>query len=326
MYQKVEHQSLTASSLSEYGVVNHRDPYQTTLVPNRSSPTFTAPSMRYPTLLKPGDNFGYDALTHDSDASGYYTIQSAYGKTCEPQYYVGTCPSNHFHSPFPPSSSSSSPSFPLRESFQLPSIENDLKESGNLAPVIYMYVSTNCEPSMRALTEYKEHPLFQSMFHLFNIDVDPMYKESIKDLGGFATPFFYDPLHKKSVTGYFPLHDLLHQLCSSSSSSAASVKEGFSDRTASVSKSKHVLLSLPSDLESKLKELKIRVFTTNCPYCDKLKKLLEPYKKYVTYVDRRDPETKKKRIRAFPTLYSDKTKKFFIGFNADLPKIIHDLS
>jgi glutaredoxin len=66
----------------------------------------SVPSNGYPTILKQGNEFGYEALTHDTDGNSYYNVEKAYGNSCQPKYYVAKCPENKFLRPFVPDGNS----------------------------------------------------------------------------------------------------------------------------------------------------------------------------------------------------------------------------
>ena len=66
----------------------------------------SVPSNGYPTILKQGNEFGYEALTHDTDGNNYYNVEKAYGNSCQPKYYVAKCPENKFLRPFVPDGNS----------------------------------------------------------------------------------------------------------------------------------------------------------------------------------------------------------------------------
>ena len=51
------------------------------------------PSMQYITLPQEHVNYGYDALTHHSDGSRYYSVTSGYGNKCT-TFNTAKCPTN----------------------------------------------------------------------------------------------------------------------------------------------------------------------------------------------------------------------------------------
>lgn len=56
------------------------------------------PSMQYITLPQEHVNYGYEALTHDSDGSKYYNVTTGYGGKCT-TFNTAKCPTNQVIAP-----------------------------------------------------------------------------------------------------------------------------------------------------------------------------------------------------------------------------------
>ena len=56
------------------------------------------PSMQYITLPQEHVNYGYNALTHNSDGGNYYTVANGYGKPCT-TFNTAKCPTNQIIAP-----------------------------------------------------------------------------------------------------------------------------------------------------------------------------------------------------------------------------------
>ena len=98
MFSSGEYTNAYASPYSEY---THLSSYYKGSQFGPKLPA-SVPSNAYPTILKQGNEHGYEALTHDTDGNSYYNVEKAYGTSCQPKYYVAKCPENKFIRPFVP--------------------------------------------------------------------------------------------------------------------------------------------------------------------------------------------------------------------------------
>jgi len=290
MYNSVEYQNNLVSYSPEYGSTKGYHNYNT-LLAQKLPPT--VPSMKYPVVLQQSNIYGYDALTHDSDHSGYYSLTSAYGNSCEPSFYVAKCPENSYIRSFPTSS--------LQSASSCPTVSKSISE-GYQNSKIQMFVSPLCKYSQQALSEYKSHPQFSSLFEIFNVQ-QPDHEQRLTNLGGYATPFFYKPDQNIMVTGYMPLSDLLAKM---------KTQENYE-----------------SPVAQQIKDLKIVAYVAKgCHYCTQLKHLLKEYSHDIMYKEATDPKWKEemKHITGFPTLHSLTTHKTHVGYPNDVKTLIHKLS
>lgn len=295
-----EYNNASVSLYNEYGT---QDKYNTLFA---SKLPETVPSMHFPTLLdqhtfKP---YGYDALTHDGDGTGYYTVGTGYSKDCDPKYNTVKCPQNRILRPFLPDS----------KQYVGPSA----------CPVRNEPVSEGYEPDLIALVRHLKMSVFVDLkncphsYKLYNDMISAIGLENVKkyvqikdisiksneqqltNLGGYAVPFTFSHTTNNSVTGYFPLMTLLKDL------------------------SVHKKSPAPHSIKDKIIDLKIKLYVLkNCIFCQKMKELLKEYLDYITIADATDPAVKDevKQFPGFPVAVSQKTKKMKIG----LPKSIDEL-
>lgn len=291
MYKSTEYQNnLVSNNYPEYGSTNSLQ-YNTLLAQKLPS---TVPSMKYPVLLEQSNVYGYDALTHNSDNTGYYNLTSAYGNSCNPSFYVAKCPENSYIRSFPSNSINSSSS--------CATVSQSISE-GYTNSKILMFISPMCKFSQQALMEYRSHPEFNSLFEVLNIE-NPTNEQKLTNLGGYSTPFFYRSDQNIIVNGYFPYSELLSKM---------KIQENYQS----------------SSEDKKIKDLKIVAYVAKgCHYCTQLKHLLKDHAHDIIYKDASDPNIREelKHIRGFPTLHSLKTKKTHVGYPGDIKTLIHKLS
>ena len=174
--------SAYSAPYNEYSNLNH---YNTQFGP-RLPPS--VPSMSQPVILEQGNQYGYDALTHDTDGNQYYNIGSAYGTSCTPKYYVAQCPSNKKLRPFPPMTTQ-----PLMESFTPDNRASSLKNLG--VTVFLMKGCVFCE-KLKALL--RQNGLENAV--MYADGTDPKYKDMLRGVRGF--PHYRSSKTGKSGTGY----------------------------------------------------------------------------------------------------------------------------
>lgn len=305
MFSTTEYRSPLTNVFTDYSDIqkyNKSSQFGPTLPPS-------TPSMQFPTLLEQGNRFGYDALTHDGDGSNYYSLESAYGKSCNPKFYVAKCPENKFLRPFVPD----------RKDYQSPSNcpikTQSIAEGFTPAPVDeiisflkthqvhFFYDSTGkCPYSNMAIEKYLtqlKRPLTE-VFILKDVRL-PENKKLLTDLGGTATPFFYDKKNNHSVTGYVPEVYHLYQLLKQPT------KEYYSDP---------------------VQDLQIVVYTlSNCVFCEKLKAMLKQQGVLdkVTILDARQHMHELNGVKGFPYIISKKTGKSVTGFDPNFQLILNKL-
>ena len=305
MNSTFEYNNNLTSLPNEYGSLNGNYNYNT-LIANKLPPT--VPSQHYPVLLEQSNIYGYDALTHDGDGSNYYNVKAAYGNNCTPSYFVAKCPQNKFIRPFLPDpkdnmvSPSACPveSEMISEGFTTPPPKNLvlLVKSLNLT----LFYDKNCPHSKKVIQDMID-TLGAENVHKFVKLKDIAHKsneQELTNLGGYAVPFTYSMTTYNSVTGYFPLSKIIHDLQNGD-----------------------------ANLE-KLKELKLKVYVMKgCHFCDKLKHdLLKYAEKYIEYKDGLNPAHKQElaNVRGFPHIVSKKTGKSMTGLPQSIEHMIHQLS
>jgi len=253
----------------------------------------TVPSQSYPTILVQNQKeYGYNALTHDSDQMGYYSLTTAYGNKCEPSYIIAKCPENRVIRPFNPSA----PIANVQPSTSMYVAEGFV----NPPHKISFYTDDNCKHCKKALDEYKNSlgKQFDHQFIVKNVK-DPRYKKELTDMGAKGLPFFVSSDQKQKVLGYHSLPDLMSNFQSSSPSA--------------------------SSLTEELKKLKLVVFSTpNCPYCNKFKDMLGANISVVQFARENHPLYK--QVKGYPFILSEQTKKSYLGAPPSLQDLIHSLS
>jgi len=320
MFSSGEYTNAYASPYSEYTHLGH---YYKGAQFGPKLPA-SVPSNAYPTILRQGNEFGYDALTHDTDGTNYYNVEKAYGTSCEPKYYVAKCPENKFIRPFVPDGHSDmgppTPcpvrNEPIAEGFETPTPSPHLLSELQRLKVVFFYDKA-CRHSQQAFDMYQKElyptPLHKAFFSIKDIS-QFNHEKMLTDLGGTATPFFFSQATNRSVTGYVPLEALVAGLHG----------HGKPSSHESYHHSGHIATASP------LKDLGIVVFVMQgCVYCDKLKALLAQHgvDKQVQFVDARDPKHRQElaHVRGFPHYKSTKTGKSSTGYPGSLEKMIASL-
>jgi len=286
----------------------------------------TAPSMAHPVLLKQGNPYGYDVLTHDTDGNDYYNVEKAYGSNCQPDYYVAKCPGNEFLRPFIANSNMSGTSpCPVRTQ---PIVEgyahsthgphpthgpHDVASQLKHLRILFFHDAGRCPHSLDAIKEYRKQLAPMALEDVFVgvKDISQFNNEKLlTDLGGTATPFFFSQATNRSVTGFLPhLSSLIAGLHGH--------KESYSSPSSTGS-------------PSEIKDLQVVVFMMRgCMFCDKLKALMANHNvsHLVEYADAQDPKYRQhlQNVRGFPHYMSKKTGKSSTGYPGSLEKMVASL-
>jgi glutaredoxin len=296
MNNSCEYTNSYTSPNNEYGSLANSSSYNTLFAEPLPQ---TVPSMVYPVIMEQSNPYGYDVLTHDSDGTGYYTLLSAYGKSCNPSYYVAKCPTNKFIRPFVPKihdivhpTACPVNNASVAEGYQAPPSSALEKELAHLK-IIFFYdkkcpysIKTN-EEFIKALGAVK----FREIVTHKDISVGSNEQE-LTNLGGFAVPYLYSVTTGNSVTGYVSIPKYIEEL------KKTPVKQ--------------VAKKMVNNLHQKIKDLGIVVYTMGtCVYCKKLLAMLEPYKDVIEVRDGLDKRFANllKNVRGFPHTVS-KTKSY----------------
>jgi len=313
MFSSGEYTNAYASPYSEYTHLQHY--YKG----SQFGPKLPAsvPSNAYPTILKQGNEYGYDALTHDTDGTNYYNVEKAYGNSCQPQYYVAKCPENKFIRPFVPSGHTDMSGCPVKtqpiaEGYQMttptPIPSHALVQELKHLQILFFYDKA-CPHSRQAMEQYQKElypePLHKVFLAIYDI-AHEKHEQMLTELGGTATPFFFSKTTNRSVTGFVPSVEALAR---------------------GLSKPVHEHYTPTA---SPFQDLEIVVFVMQgCVYCDKLKALLKQHgvDKYVEFVDARDPKYRQQlqHVRGFPHYMSKKTGKSSTGYPSTLEKMVASL-
>lgn len=317
MFSTMEYNNNLCSPNNEYGSTKGYSNYNT-LFAQKLPPT--VPSMKYPTILEQSNVYGYDALTHDGDGAGYYNVNTAYGNSCNPSYFVAKCPNNKFIRPFLPGpkefvSPSACPveNEPISEGF-VEGYSTDLLSAIEKLKIIFFYDS-KC-PHSKNLYQSFVNAVGVDQFHkaveLKNI-VENQNEQEMTNLGGYAIPFLYSRTTNNSLTGYVPVQKAIEELSLSKTNSKDTVS-----------------ISAPSDsLHDKIKQLHLSVYVMKgCYFCDRVKQLLESHKNHIQFKDGLDSKYKDevKSAQGFPYIVSEKTKKSYTGLPPSLEKLVQSLS
>jgi len=341
MFSSGEYTNAYASPYSEY---THLSSYYKGSQFGPKLPA-SVPSNAYPTILKQGNEHGYEALTHDTDGNSYYNVEKAYGTSCQPKYYVAKCPENKFIRPFVPNAGNTDMGPPtpcpvktegIAEGFTMPPMPPTRMPSSsmptrlpsptmlplmNSSPLvgqlqhlkILFFYDKSCPHSRQAMDSYQK-ALYPTPIHKVFLsvrDVSQFNNEKLlTELGGTATPFFFSQTTNRSVTGYVALEALLSGLQGSSRESYHSSSGG--------------------SMASKVQSLQIVVFVMQgCVFCDKIKEMLakEGLDKMVQFVNATDPQYRNelKNVRGFPHYKSMKTGKSSTGFPGSVAKMVANL-
>lgn len=254
------------------------------------------PDQGYPILPLNQVNYGFNALTHDSNGVGYYNIESGYGqpKQCT-SFMVGSCPSNNVIQPYGPKG-------PYGKSSSVEGFQYE-----DSADVI-MFVQDNCKHCKDVL---KQLPLKKVIPSLIVLDLkDPKNMQKFVSYGGQGVPFFVAPQTKKTFTGKPKTAEgltLALQLNKASTASGRTIDP--------------------------IKDLDIKVLLSKrCGYCTKLKNLLEQSGEIrkVTIMYDNDPNVPQVfggfKVSGVPFIYSGKTKKHISGAPSTIQQLIQALS
>jgi glutaredoxin len=250
--------------------------------------------------------YGYNSLTH-GNGQAYYDVQSAYGTSCQPKFYVGQCPSNKFVRPFVPDADDTvsggsclQPGMPISEGY-----------SSFKKPVHFFFEKT-CMHCMNAHKNLVKAfgDRFHSMFVMRDV-ADPNNLQDMSNLGGFATPFFFNEETGCSATGDMSTPDLMKALLCHNKPTRMPTMESYQS----------------NDPASVVKELQIEVFTMNgCGWCDKMKKEIRQsgLENYIKISDASEARKQNISVRGFPHSMSHKTGKQAPGY-MKIPDLVKKL-
>ena len=264
----------------------------------------TIPSMQYPTLMQDDQKkYGYNSLTH-GNGQGYYDVQSAYGTSCQPKFYVGQCPSNKFVRPFVPDANDTVSG----KSCLQPGMLISEGYSSFKKPVQFFFekTCTHCINAHKNLTKVFGDR-FDSMFAMKDVAL-PGNLQMMSNLGGFATPFFFNEDTGCSATGDMSTPDLMKALlCNNKPQPSRMPTRG-----------PHMPTHAPmNDLASTVDQLKMEVFIMNgCGWCDKLKQEIRQsgLEKYIKISDASEARKQNIDVRGFPHTISHTTGKGVPGY------------
>lgn len=266
------------------------------------------PSMQYITLPKDHVNWGYDALTHDSDGNGYYSVTAGYGNRCT-TFNTAKCPTNQIIGPAGAPAPAPAPAvregFCMMEKKKMTSrtIKDQVKDM-NLVIFVDNENCNHCRNFRRMLNE--EGVL--DVVELKDINVR-QNRDQLRRNGGQGVPFIVSKTTKTSVTGLPPnLASMLTALQNQQQPSAVSNRHA-----------------------QALKDLRLVVYVSDrCSYCRMYKEFmakngLRPYIKIVHVENKEetdnDPFLRTNRLVGYPTTYSCKYKTSFPG----VPKSVDHL-
>jgi len=257
----------------------------------------SVPSQSFPTILvQDQKEFGYNSLTHDSDLTGYYSRNSAYGSNCEPPYVVAKCPDNRVIRPFHPKD--------IISSANIASPHTNITEGYNSPPKILFFTKDGCIHCKKAYDEYKQilGSQFDEIFIVKNVS-NPANLKELQQYGASGLPFFVSASSSRpnSVLGHRPFHQLLNELNVNSSTPSSN-----------------------QNVEDIIKQLQIVVLTIpNCIHCKKVKELLAPYSKDIMYAKANHPL--QGIVKGFPFIMSERTKKSYLGTPSSIQELIKAL-
>ena len=275
-----------------------------------------SPDMAYPILPEKRVNYGYSALTRDSNPyTGYYSIESGYGKkeNCGPSFMYGACPSNAFVRPYiqePPAPPTPTPSGPSKEGFQLKGQEQaplDMKPQLKDLKLV-MFTQDGCKYCSDVLKDLSLKKNCPSM-EILNLK-DKSNIQLFQGYGGQGVPFFVSKATNKTFTG--------HPRTMSALVSALS---------------NNVRAQRPNDIRSVMTQLDIKLLLSRqCGYCKRLKNMLEQNgvsDTVVMYWDN-DPSAHevfgKLAVDGVPVVLSVTTGKHIVGAPSNLDQLIGALN
>jgi len=263
----------------------------------------TIPSMQFPTLMQNDQKkYGYNSLTH-GNGQGYYDVQSAYGTSCQPKFYVGQCPSNKFVRPFVPDAGNTvsdrsclQPGMPISEGY---------------TPIHFFFEKScmHCINAHKNLTKVFGDR-FKNMFVMHDVAL-PDNLQKMSNLGGFATPFFFNEETGYSATGDMSIPDLMKALHNKHMPTPTPTMENYQS----------------NDLPSIVEKLKIEVFTMNgCGWCDKMKQEIRQsgLDKHIKISDASEARKQNIDVRGFPHTVSHMTGKGVPGY-MKIPDLVKKL-
>lgn len=267
------------------------------------------PSMQYITLPQEHVNYGYEALTHDSNGDRYYNVTSGYGNRCT-TFNTAKCPTNQIISAAGAPGPAPAPSPAIREGYCHPTPVKSTpktlqKQIVELDLVVYVD-NKNCG-HCRNMKKMMENEDLLELVELKDINNKENRKELLK-MGGQGVPFVLSKKLGTNVTGAPPnmvaLVAMLHE------------------QKPSVSRS----------IASQLKDLNLVVYVSDmCSYCKMYKQFikdngLRPYFRIVNVSNKDETENdsflKTNNLVGYPTTYSCKYKTSFPGVPKDVEQII----
>jgi glutaredoxin len=294
-----EYNNNAVSSYNEYGTGARYN----TLFANKLPET--VPSMNFPTILDQTPIRSYDALTRDSDGTGYYSYLTGYGTSCAQNYFVAKCPENKFLRVFQPGP----------QQFVSPSaspVANELVSEGFAADpltqiknlqitLFYDKDCPHCKKTIASIDEAIGVNNREQYVQLKDVKVGKNEQELVNS-GGYAVPFLVSGLTHNTVTGFFPLEKTLADL------------SAFKDKSNST--------------HQHIRDLGVVVYEMdNCPYCTSLHSMLAPYQDVVQFKNGLDPVNAPslQGVKGFPHIVSKTTGKSVTGCPASIDNLIKDL-
>lgn len=270
------------------------------------------PSMQYIQLPIEHTNYGYEALSHDYNGVGYYTVESGYGNKCT-SFATAKCPRNEIigvHGGRGPAPAPAPAPAPIKEMYSDPNTINNLSE---LAMVIYVD-QAKCDLCKEMVRMCEENNLYDQV--MIKDISDKRAKDEMISRGGRGVPFTYSESTGKSVTGLPPdVNTLVHTL---------------------VSQATHSPVTIPPALVNKIRSLDLVIYTSDdCDYCKHYRNFLEQHNllPYVTIIDinnenhtRGDAYLKTHQLPGYPFTYSKTLKTSFPGAVNNIDEIIYNLT
>ena len=352
MFSSGEYTNAYASPSSEYTHLN------TYYKGSQFGPKLPAsvPSNGYPTILKQGNEYGYEALTHDTDGNSYYNVEKAYGNNCQPKYYVAKCPENKFIRPFVPDGNTSMngpptpcpvKTQPIAEGYmyELPyNMSSSLmsKELGGVPTTgpTEMYQMPSPTPTstpqslateiqnLKVIFFYdKKCPHSLQAMQMYQKELAPTTLDqaflSVKDISLFNNEQLLTELGGTATPFFYS--QATHRSVTGFVAGLHNLMQGLNGKSV-----KESYQPTSSSMEEVVKKLNVVVFVMQgCGYCDKLKALITQagLQNVVKFVDARDPNFRHElmNVRGFPYYKSMTTGKSSMGYPGSLQKMLAHL-
>lgn len=270
------------------------------------------PSMQYITLPQEHVNYGYDALTHDSDGSNYYNVTTGYGNRCT-TFNTAKCPTNQIISPAGAPAPAPAPApahAQVREGYCHPPSQSSPNQNlrsqiNDLQPVFFLDIK-NCGHCRNMHNMLKQNQVLDLVV-IKDIN-DPKNRQELVKLGGQGVPFIVSKRYGSNVTGVPP------------------------NLPALVMTLKQQKPKVSPQLAAQLKDLNLVVYVSDmCSYCKMYKQFihengLRPFIRIVNVGNKEetknDPFLKTNSLVGYPTTYSCKHKTSFPGVPKNVAQIV----